>query len=84
MGMLHIIIEEELYDPEFVKNWVYGWEEFVARVKEYPLQRVSEITWVPEGKIREAARLFATTKPACIQWGVAIEQSINCVDNNAS
>jgi len=84
LGMLHVIIEEELYDKEFVSNWIYGWNEFVDRVKEYPPQRVSEITWVPEEKIREASRLFAKTKPACIQWGVAIEQSINCVDNNRS
>jgi len=82
LGMLYVIVEEELYDKEFVQNWVYGWDDFVVRVKEYPLKRVSEITWVREEKIREAARLFATTKPACIQWGVAIEQSINCVDNN--
>lgn len=82
LGMLHVIIEERLYDQAFVENWVHGWNEFVNRVMEYPLKRVSEITWVPEEKIREAARLFATTKPACIQWGVAIEQSINCVDNN--
>ena len=84
LGMLRVIIEEELYDKEFVQNWVYGWEKFVDRVKEYSLKRVSEITWVPEEKIREAARLFAATKPACIQWGVAIEQSMNCVDNNRS
>jgi len=82
LGMIHVIIEEGLYDKEFVQDWVYGWEEFVKRVKEYPLKRVSEITWIPEEDIREAARLFAKTKPACIQWGVAIEQSINCVDNN--
>lgn len=82
MGMLQVIIDEKLYDQEFVQDWVYGWKEFVLRAKEYTLQRVSEITWVPAEKIREAARLFATTKPACIQWGVAIEQSINCVDNN--
>jgi len=81
-GMLHVIIEEDLYDKEFVKNWIFGWKEFVERVQEYPLKRVSEITWIAEEKIREAARLFAETKPACIQWGVAIEQSINCVDNN--
>jgi len=30
----------------------------------------------------EAARLYATTKPAGIQWGVAIEQQINCADND--
>jgi anaerobic selenocysteine-containing dehydrogenase len=84
LGMIHVIVEEGLYDKAFVQNWVHGWEEFLERVRQYPLKRVSEMTWVPEAKIAEAARLFATTKPACIQWGVAIEQSINCVDNNRS
>jgi len=82
LGMAHVIIEEELYDKEFVENWVYGWPEFVERVREYSLKKVSEITWITEEKIREAARLFAKTKPACIQWGVAIEQTINSADNN--
>jgi anaerobic selenocysteine-containing dehydrogenase len=82
LGMLHVIVNEELYDKEFVRNHVYGWEPFVKRVNEYPLERVEAITWVPKEKIREAARLFATTKPAAIQWGVAIEQQINCADND--
>ena len=82
LGMLHVIVREELYDKEFVQNHVYGWEPFVKRVQEYSPDRVEEITWVPREKIAEAARLFATTKPAGIQWGVAIEQQINCADND--
>ncbi|MFH1351060.1 MAG: molybdopterin-dependent oxidoreductase [Pseudomonadota bacterium] len=82
LGMLNVIINEGLYDKEFVANYVHGWAPFVRRVNEYPPDRVSEITWVHEEKIREAARLFAITKPAAIQWGVAIEQQINCADNN--
>jgi anaerobic selenocysteine-containing dehydrogenase len=82
LGMLNVIVNEDLYDKEFVEKYVHGWKPFVKRVKEYPLSRVEEITWVPKEKIREAARLFATTKPAAIQWGVAIEQQINCADNN--
>lgn len=82
LGMANAIIEEELYDKEFVSKYVHGWDDFSRRVKEYPLDRVEQITWVPQDKIREAARLFARTKPAAIQWGVAIEQSINCIDND--
>jgi anaerobic selenocysteine-containing dehydrogenase len=82
LGMLNVIVNEELYDKEFVENYVHGWEPFVKRVNEYPLERVAEITWVPKEKILEAARLFAVTKPAGIQWGVAIEQQINCADND--
>lgn len=82
LGMCNVIVQEELYDKEFVENHVHGWEPFVRRVNEYPLDKVEEITWVPREKIQEAARLFATTKPAAIQWGVAIEQQVNCADNN--
>ena len=82
LGMLNVIVNEELYDREFVKNHVHGWKPFVERVNEYPLNKVETITWVPAEKIREAARLFATTRPAAIQWGVAIEQQVNCADNN--
>jgi anaerobic selenocysteine-containing dehydrogenase len=82
LGMLNVIIDEELYDRDFVQGHVYGWEPFVNRVNEYPLERVEEITWVPKEKIREAAWLYATTKPAGIQWGVAIEQQVNCADND--
>jgi anaerobic selenocysteine-containing dehydrogenase len=80
LGMANVIISEKLYDREFVQNYVHGWDKFVERVREYPLDKVEEITWVPAEQIREAARLFAQTKPATIQWGVPIEQGINCID----
>jgi anaerobic selenocysteine-containing dehydrogenase len=82
LGMLYVIVNEKLFNQEFVQNYVYGWEQFVERVNEYPLDKVEKITWVARDRIREAARLFATTKPAGIQWGVAIEQQINCADND--
>ncbi len=84
LGMLNVIVNEDLYDKEFVENYVHGWEPFVERVNEYPPAKVAEITWVPEEQIRAAARMFATTNPAAIQWGVAIEQQTNCADNNRS
>ncbi|MFP4087387.1 MAG: molybdopterin-dependent oxidoreductase [Desulfobacteraceae bacterium] len=82
LGMLYIIVHEKLYDQQFVEEYVHGWDPFVQRVNEYPPDKVEKITWVPKEKIISAARLFATTKPAAIQWGVAIEQQINCADNN--
>ena len=82
LGMLHVIVNEALYDKEFVDKYVHGWEPFVRRIQEYPPEKVAKITWVPENKIIDAARLYATTKPAGIQWGVAIEQQITCADND--
>ncbi|NWF78323.1 MAG: molybdopterin-dependent oxidoreductase [Chloroflexi bacterium] len=81
-GMLNVIISEKLYDKEFVEKYTHGWDKFVERVKQYPVEKVAEITWVPADKIIEAARLFAKTKPATIQWGISIEQNINCIDSD--
>jgi anaerobic selenocysteine-containing dehydrogenase len=81
-GMAQVIISEGLYDREFVEEYVHGWPEFQKRAKEYPLEKVEAVTWVPKEKIRQAARMFATTKPAAVQWGVAIEQQNTCADND--
>ena len=81
LGFFNVIIEEELYDADFVANHIHGWDAFVARIKtDYPLERVAEITWVKPDLIRQAARLYANTKPAGIHWGVPTEQTINCTD----
>jgi anaerobic selenocysteine-containing dehydrogenase len=80
MGFHYVIIEEELYDKEFTENYVNGWNAWKGRVKEYPLDRVQEITWVDKDLIRKAARMYATIKPACIHWGVPTEQTINCAN----
>ena len=77
LGMLHAIIEEGLYDREFVHRWTFGFDELVSRIEKYTPEKVAEITWVPAEAIREAARLYATTRPACIQWGVGIDQGVN-------
>ncbi len=79
LGMLKVIVEEELYDRDFVERWTVGFEDLRTHLQKYPLKRVAEITWVPEETIAQAARLYARTKPACIQWGNAIEHNINSV-----
>ena len=80
-GFHRVLIEEDLYDKDFAENYIHGWDAFKERVmKDYPLEKVQEITWVDKDLIREAARMYATTKPAGLHWGVPTEQSINCTD----
>jgi anaerobic selenocysteine-containing dehydrogenase len=81
LGMLKVIVEERIYDPDFVKKWTVGFEELEKELKDYSLRNLAEATWVPEQKIREAALLYAQTKPACIQWGNALEHTTDSVQN---
>ena len=69
LGWINVIIEEDLYDHEFVDEWCVGFDELRERAKDYPPEKVAEITWIPADKIRESARMYATTKPACLPWG---------------
>ena len=64
LGMLHVILNENLYDEEFVRKWTVGFEGLNKLVQEYPPERVEQITRVPADKIRQAAILYATSKPA--------------------
>ncbi|OGP95652.1 MAG: hypothetical protein A2157_09270 [Deltaproteobacteria bacterium RBG_16_47_11] len=79
LGMLKVIVDEVLYEKTFVENWTKGFTEFVGHLHQYPLDRVSEITWVPKEQIVKASHLFSHAKPACIQWGNALEHNLNSV-----
>jgi thiosulfate reductase / polysulfide reductase chain A len=79
LAMLNVIIAECLYDKEFVDRWTVGFEALAERVGKYTPAAVEEITWVPAEKIVAAARLFASTKPAALEWGVALEHGPNAL-----
>jgi len=82
LGMLHVIIGEALYDKEFVEGWTYGFDKLAEHVKNYPPEKVAEITWVPEDTIKNIARMYATSKPACITQGVALDHCTNGVQTS--
>jgi anaerobic selenocysteine-containing dehydrogenase len=79
LGMMNIIINEELYDRSFVDEWTIGFDRLQKHIKDYPVEKVEKITWIPAEKIIEAARLYATTKPASIQDGNAMDDDLNSV-----
>ncbi len=80
MGFLHVIVEEGLYDREFVEKWTVGFEDLREVVKPYTPQRVAAGCWVPAEKIIAAARLYAQSRPACLQWGNAVEHTPKSAD----
>lgn len=74
MAMINVIINEKLYDKDFVDKWCYGLEKLKERVKEYTPEKVEKITNVPSELIKEAARLYAKNRPGVIIEGMGVEQ----------
>ena len=79
LSMLNVLIAERLYDEEFVQRWTHGFDALAERVKALTPEWAEPITWVGAEKIRAAARLFAQTRPAMLEWGCAIEHTPNCI-----
>ena len=82
LGMVNVIITENLYDKEFVEKWTIGFEELQKRASEYPLSRVESITHIPAEKIHKAARMYATNGPSCITQCVSIDQMIDTIQTS--
>jgi anaerobic selenocysteine-containing dehydrogenase len=74
LGWMNVIISEGLYDKEFVDKHCHGFAELCERVKQYPLDRVAEITWCDPEMIARAARAYATIRPGCLAWGNGTDQ----------
>lgn len=83
LGLLHVIINEQLYDKEFVEKWTEGFGDLTKLVQEYPPKRVEQITRVPSAKVEEAATLFTTRRPAKVRMSPASTvHSTNGVQNH--
>jgi len=79
LAFLNVIIGEQLYDAPFVEQWTHGFAALREHVRAFTPEWAAPITWVAAEKIRAAARLFARTKPAMLDWGCAIEHTPNCI-----
>ncbi|MGM0372310.1 MAG: molybdopterin-containing oxidoreductase family protein [Halobacteriota archaeon] len=69
LAMANVIIEEELYDEEFVENYTYGFDAYREAAADMPPEEAAEITGIPADEIREVARGFAEAAP---QAGISV------------
>jgi len=83
LATLNVIIREGLFDREFVEKWTIGFDKLKEHVKNYSPEKVEKISWVPAADIKKFARIYATTKPACIVQGInSLDQSVNGIQNS--
>ncbi len=74
LAMLHTILYGGMADYDYIDKWCSGYDELMAHVAEYTPEWASEITWLEPDLIRQAATMYATNRPGCIQWGCTWDQ----------
>ena len=81
MGMMRIILNEKLADLTFVEECCENFDAFKESLNNFDIEFVEKITDVPRDKIAEAARIYATHKPASIIYAMGITQHSHGTDN---
>ncbi|MDH3580994.1 MAG: molybdopterin-dependent oxidoreductase, partial [Hyphomicrobiales bacterium] len=80
-AMLHTIIEEDLYDVQYVQANTEGFEALKENIGKFPPEKMAKICGIDAETIREVARTYATSNRSLIFWGMGISQHVHGTDN---
>ena len=80
-GLMHIIIEEDLWDKDYVETRTEKFEELRETVRKYTPDFVEGISGIPKDRLREAARIYASGERATILYSMGITQHTTGTDN---
>jgi anaerobic selenocysteine-containing dehydrogenase len=74
LGMMHVLISEDLLDHAYIAAHTLGFAELRARALTYPPSRVAGICGIDEQVIVELARLYGSTKKAAIRLNYGLQR----------
>jgi len=80
-GLMHVLIEEDIYDREFVETRTEGFQGLRETVAKYTPEKAAEITGVPAKDIVEAAHILAENRPGALLYAMGITQHIVGTNN---
>ena len=77
LGIAYLLIKKNTIDHEFIKNYVYGFEEFKDLAMAYPPERASAIAEIPENYIFRLADEIASNPPVSLCAGFGMQRYTN-------
>jgi len=77
LGMMHVIINRNLHDADYVAKHTEGFDELRAKVQEYPPEKVAQWTGMSAADIEKLAVEYATLRPAVIRLNYGVQRSQN-------
>ena len=80
-AMLHTIIEEGLYDEQYVQGQTEGFEQLKESIKDFSPEKMEAVCGIKAETLKEVARLYATSEKSIIFWGMGVSQHVHGTDN---
>ncbi len=81
-AIMHVIVEEELYDSQYIHRWTENWEAEKEHLRDFSPEKMSKICGIEPEQLRRVARLFAGANAGLIFWGMGVSQHIHGTDNS--
>ena len=88
-ALIHIVIEHDLIDREYIERHTTGFEALRESVRGYTVERAAEITGLTPEVIYRTAWLYANAERALIAWTMGVNHStkgtetVNAINNLA-
>ena len=80
-GMLNIIFEKGWHDKNFINDRVYGMEDIMKEAKNWPIERVADVTGVDADLIVQITKHYAQHTPGTLVWAMGLTQHSNGTSN---
>ena len=81
-GIMNVIVEEKLYDRNYIEGFTEGFFEFRDHIRAFPPERMAELCGIDAETLRQVARTFANARAGMIFWGMGVSQHIHGTDNS--
>src|ERR1700742_828652 len=80
-AMLNVIVEEKLYDQQYIQTYVEGFDAWKENVKQFTPEEMAPICGIEADTLREVARAYARAESSIIFWGMGVSQHTHGTDN---
>lgn len=75
-AIMHVLVRENLYDREFVKSRVEGFDKLLPMIERYTPEYAEEVSGAPSYVIRQAAHVMASSRRGSLIWSMGITQHV--------
>ncbi|MGI9508839.1 MAG: formate dehydrogenase subunit alpha, partial [Geminicoccaceae bacterium] len=80
-AMMNVILEEDLYDKQYVQAHTEGFDKLKAHLADFPPEKMADVCGIDAETLRTVARKFATAQRSIVFWGMGISQHVHGTDN---
>ena len=74
LGIMHVLIDEDMVDHDYVERYTIGFEDLAERAREWTPARVAQTCGIAAKQVLRLAREYGTIRPAAIRLNYGMQR----------